>query len=208
VTFRQYLSVAGLQPEKALALTVGTDGLDPKKSHLMSVSLLSDWAEVGTVFVKGANAGAVSTITGVSADVYETLAQPLDVAIASLVPVLSEASFLVLYSPKFMRDFLCASFPQACEKPYLDIIPMARWAESKYPMPETSLAMDALRYRMEGATSHIKGSKGFDAVCARLLPNYDGDSASAKVEGNEATALERKVYKLWALWTTLLNYGG
>lgn len=210
MTFRQWFTTHDIPYEKAVALTVGTDGLKKDKNALMSVSVTAPTvvdADIGTVYVQGASPEDVVEYTEVQTPVYKANALPILEARDRIAPVLSVADFVVVYSrgftvPWFETEF--SDLAEGCE--FLDVIMMAKLVESGQMLPTDCTTVTALADRLMFATNHIRSNYSMDAVCDRIIPGISGDSADAFLTG-DSPKLECAVYRLYALWSALLDMG-
>ena len=210
MTFRQWFTERNIPYEKAVALSCGTDGKTPDKNALLSVSVTSPTmvgGDIGTMYVKGANPEAVIQYTGVQPQVYEANALPVLEVRDRLAPVLAAADFVVVYARGFMVPWLETEFADladGCE--FLDVIMMAKLVESNQILPSDCHTVTAMADRLMFATNHIRSGYSMDAVCERIIPGISGDSADAFLTGDSPT-LECAVYRLYALWSALLDMG-
>jgi hypothetical protein len=210
MTFRQWFAEREIPYEKAVALSVGTDGINLDKHALLSVSVTSPTmvgGDIGTMYVQGANPEAVIEFTGVQPQVYAANALPALEVRERLAPVLSAADFVVVYARGFMVPWLETEFADLsneCE--FLDVIMMAKLVESKQPLPSDCATVTAMADRLMFATNHIRIGYSMDAVCDRIIPGISGDSADSFLTG-DSPKLECAVYRLYALWHALLDMG-
>ena len=215
MTFRQWLTERKIPYENVVALSVGTDGTHLENNALLSVSVTSPTmvdGDIGTMYVQGANPEAVIEHTGVQPEIYEQKAWPVLEVRERLAPVLEAADFVVVYRRGFTVPFLETEFAflsDECE--FLDVIPMAKLVESGQILPLDCATVTAMDARILFATNYIKevsGSGGYsmEAVCERMIPGISGDSADAFLTG-DSPKLECQVYRLYALWSALLDMG-
>jgi len=211
MTFRQWFVERKIPYEKAVALSVGTDGVKLDKHALLSVSVTSPTmvgGDIGTMYVQGANPEAVIEFTGVQPAVYAANAAPVLEVRDRLAPVLAAADFVVVYARGFMVPWLETEFADLsgdCE--FLDVIMMAKLVESNQILPSDCATVTAMADRLMFSTNHIpKRGYSLDAVCERIIPGISGDSADAFLTG-DSPKLECQVYRLYALWQALLDMG-
>ena len=211
MTFRQWFAERKIPYEKAVALSCGTDGKTPDKNALLSVSVTSPTmvgGDMGTLYVKGANPEAVIQYTGVQPQVYEANALPVLEVRDRLAPVLAAADFVVVYARGFMVPWFETEFSDLAEEcEFLDVIMMTKLVESGQLLPLDCATVTAMADRLMFATNHIP-NRGYsmDAVCERIIPGINGDSADAFLTG-DSPKLECQVYRLYALWSALLDMG-
>jgi hypothetical protein len=211
MTFRQWFTTHDIPYEKAVALTVGTDGTHLDTNSLLSVSVTSPimvGGDMGTVYVQGAIPEDVVEYTEVQPHIYAANASPVLEVRERLAPVLSAADFVVVYRRGFMVPWLETQFADlsdGCE--FLDVIMMAKLVESGQILPTDCPTITALSDRLMFATNYIQ-ERGYsmDAVCERIIPGISGDSADAFLTG-DSPKLECAVYRLYALWSALLDMG-
>ena len=163
--------------------------------------------DIGTMYVQGANPEAVIEFTGVQPHIYAINAAPVLEVRERLAPVLAAADFVVVYARGFMVPWLETEFADLSDEcEFLDVIMMAKLVESKQPLPSDCATVTAMADRLMFATNHIRLGYSMDAVCKRIIPGISGDSADAFLTG-DSPKLECQVYRLYALWSTLLDMG-
>ena len=204
MTLRQWLHDKKISAENALAISVATDGFKHGRDNLLSVSLTAGYpdSDKGTVYVEGGSMLAVQEHTGVSQGIYAEHAMPIEEAIEEIKDVVDEASFLVLYRAKYTHEWLMDAMPDL-----VGAKPLSKLVKHRMMLPADLSTIEGLQHRIEQAVAHVTG-KGysFDDLCTEFTPGYDGDTADAYITGS-TPKLERQVYRLYALWTTLLDTG-
>jgi hypothetical protein len=192
-----------LDPEKACAVTVGTDGFSPNKHNILSVSFAhapEGEFEHKTVYISGADAGKVVEYTEVAPAKYNAEAVGIPRALELLAPI-EEAEFYVGYAvDRFTLSWLRSADLSALvdNKPWLDTLDVckAKGAEQL----DTELQRAASLWELwagfaeRWSNSRIPGY-AFNDVCHRAQV-FDF------VEG--IPDLEAKAPRLWALYQSLL----
>lgn len=210
MTLKRWLEIRGIDPNNACAIDVATDGLKQGRDNLMSISCTgSKNRDIGTVFISGAdpkkeisNGSDISSITEVSPEEYENSCVSIQSALSIVNQAVEDSPFIAIWYSKFSKSWM-SEYNILEDKPYLDIMSLVKMVECKIPFPVVDTVED-LQSKIQEETKYIRGGYGFDAVCSRCIPGYDGDCSDAYLTG-KTSRLERKVYQLWALYKTLIT---
>jgi len=110
--------------EGGVFATAGTDGFNPGKHNLLSVSTaVGRTDEPETVYVRGGNPAPVVNYTGLEPAVYTELAVGRDRAEELLRDRVGRVEFVLCYAAKFTQGFLVHNFPDIFgQAVFLDII--------------------------------------------------------------------------------------
>jgi hypothetical protein len=117
----EYLKANDYAVDKALCLTIGTDGLKYDKDNLLSISFASESIAPSTIYIGGAHVEQVEQYTGVSRKYYDSKRMALDEAVSKVNSILEEHDFLVCYNYKFLFNFASILFPLIADFQYLDL---------------------------------------------------------------------------------------
>lgn len=208
MSLRHWLTDRDIAYNKVVCVHPATDGFSKSKHNLMAVSMTGSWpgADLGTAFVAGADAGKVQDYTGVDPADYNKFALPKKEVEGKLEIVLDEADFIVCWYANYSRSWLEYMFPdQFIGREILDIVPLVKASDQNMLLPTDLTTVSELGARMQKASFHVKGGYKFEEVCARIIPGIDGDTPDAYLQEEATPKLERYVYMLYALWTTLLD---
>jgi hypothetical protein len=206
MTLREWCKKRDIDPLKGLAVHPASDGFKIGRDNLMSVSATGSWpdADIGTAYVAGADASKVREITEVDPGIYDQYALPLEEAVRILTPVVKNAEFLVIWYAQYSLRWMIEFFPDLMTKPTLDLVPVCKALDQRMEFPADVDTIEDLNSRLSRASFHVKGGYKFDEVCGRMIPGIDGDTADAYLTG-ATPKLERQVYRLYALYTALLD---
>jgi len=213
MTLHTWLTARGIDPARALSVTVGTDGLSPEKHNLLAVSCTgaADVQDIGTMYIKGADPSAslgstgksLIDITGVSSDTYYDNAMDVIEAQVLANTAKKDSSFLVMHTARFTRPWIQAHFPILADMPCLDMVALYKCMSVGIELPSVD-TLGALQDEINRRTTYIQGGYRFEEVCARVIPAFDGDLPNSYM-GVGSPALTRQVYKLRALYHALLT---
>lgn len=196
-TLRDWLVAREYHPEKGLCITVGTDGLDPEKNNIMSVSL-ADEGGIDTIYIEGAKAANVYEYTGVHPNDYEDEAVGIERAKELLAKKVEGHEFLVTYfSMKFTKPWLDKFLPEIFgDFEYLDVINVCKSLDQGYPIEADVLNLYDLESRLDSAFFTVRGGYKFDEVFDRCV---------GFAPFNNLPILEQKIHKLKGLYKHILD---
>jgi hypothetical protein len=162
------------------------------------------------MFISGADPEApvrgnktLQDITGVSPDTYYESAMDIVEAQVLVNEAKKKSSFLVIHSAKFTWPWIQGHFPILADVPYIDVMAIRKSADTGISLPCVK-TISELQSELGRRTAYIRGGYSFDAICAKTIPNYDGDCPNSYM-GEKSPKLMRQVYQLKALYHSLLT---
>jgi hypothetical protein len=192
-----------MNPDNAVAVSVGTDGFSRTKSQIMSISYAH--APEGnlvtkTVFITGAEPAKVQEYTGITPEYYHQNAVGIARAIELLEP-LESAEFFVGYTvDKFTLPWIKETdlAPLVQGKPWLDMLDVCK-----------ARASDQIATELQRSASLWELWSGFaERWTNARMPGYKFDDVCNRAEvfhvGDGMTDLEAKCPRLWALYQAVL----
>jgi hypothetical protein len=199
MTLATWLRTKDYDPDNALCITVGTDGLNMNRDKLMSISLARLGEEPQTFYIDGANCNKVRQYTGVDCSHYDEHKVGLERALELIAPAVANADFLVTYRcDEFTKPWLIANLPELfTQVEFMDLVDIIRIEDMGHTLPLNVDYVDDLRERLKGA---LVGTSfySFAGVCARLLPDH---------RAQDTIVLEDKARLLQELYYRILLEG-
>jgi len=187
MTLLYWLNSHDLCPENGLCVTLGTDGIDPRTSQLMSISYASIEDEPVTLYVKQptteANATKVEPFTDVSQKEYLQKAIYFNEALEILKPILEETEFIISYAEKsFYRPWVEQVLTPLVEIPMLDLPNIFKLKDRNGVIRQDLESIEQLNESILNQTEFMKEGYSIPSLSERYLgyPYIDGLS---KLEG-------------------------
>jgi len=188
MTLEHWFSLHGIPIERALCLSVASDGFSLAKANMLSVSVWSGMLdqEPETYYVEGANPEKVEEHTGVDLEYYLESMLGVPRVEEILEAHLATAEFIVTYSAKrYTRPWLNQIFHGVTgDLPWLDVVDLMKLAESDQFLPMHVSTIDDLSEALDRAFSSVKGGYSLDAILTRVfgeVPFTDGRTSEDKV---------------------------
>ncbi len=174
MTLQTWFEAASINPDKGLCLSIGTDGLDPKKNQLMSVSYKSEKIPLQTIYVKQplseADAEKVQEYTGVSAERYSSKAIYFNEALLKLKPILDNVDFIVSYScSSFLKPWIKNVLTCMVDFPLLDLSAVFKLKDRNGIIRYDLTTIEALDKSIADQTTFIRAGYSIESLVHRYI---------------------------------------
>jgi hypothetical protein len=198
MTLRNWLRLREYNPETAVCVSLGTDGLKVSRDHLMSISVASHRRTPSTVYIMGAEPENTQAYTGVFPDYYSDKCVGTQRAEELLRTVVDAGEFMVTYRPSgFTIPWLEAQAPfMLRDVPVIDIADIFKMFDAGEVYPLNVEELGELISRLSTSLPGSNKGYSFNALCDRFL-------VQEKYEN--MITLEAKIHQLWDLWLVALD---
>jgi hypothetical protein len=201
VTLQEWFEKKDIPYKDSLCVTLGTDGLDPKKDQIISISYSKIDDEPAIVYIKDpvrdANIKRVAPFTEVTEDHYLDNAIYFNEAVTNLQPILDNAEFIVTYSYNSFFKEWSKIFTPFLEIPVLDVVSIFKLRDRYGTLNRYVDSIKDLNKSISEQTDFIQTGYSLSTLENRFLGNLEFKENVPK--------LEQQIYKLVLLYKVALQ---
>jgi len=202
-TLRDWMTENNINTDKALCMSIGTDGFKAGRDNIMSLSFAGEHVMGGghvTYFIEGADLlkPRIVEVTGVTEAYYQQRALGMKRAQELFLEYVLDSSCLITYSLSKFHGRWIEECPDCIRAlPALDITNVYKLHDNRDNFPFDLDTITSLDQRLDSSYKHMSKGWSFGDICKNNLPHPR--------EYMKETITEQRIEDLWLLWTVALD---